>query len=54
MDADLDVSIMEDKLQDSLHYYDKTATDIISHRIKISSTLARRPRTGSKIMGLVL
>jgi hypothetical protein len=29
MDADLYVSIMEDELQDSLHYYGKTPADII-------------------------
>ena len=54
MDADLYVSIMEDELQKTLHYYGKTNTTLFSNRIMTSSTPARRPRTGSKTMELML
>ena len=51
MDANLYVSIMEDELQESLHYYNKTP---FFSRTMTLNTPAGRHRTGSKTMGLVL
>ena len=54
MDADLHVSIMEDGLQESLHYYNKTSQILFFSRTITLNTPAGRHRTGSKTMGLVL
>ena len=48
MDGDLYIKILEDDLQSSLAYYDKTPQGIIFQQVMIPNTLARRPKIGSK------
>ena len=50
MDGDLYIKILEDDLQSSLPFYDKTPKASSSSSIMISNTLAGRPKIGFKTM----
>ena len=52
MDADLYVSIIEDKLQESLHYYDKTPTDIIFQQNNDPKHTSRKAQNWFKDNGI--
>ena len=52
MDADLYVSIIEDELQESLHYYNKTPTDIIFQHDNDPKHTSRRAQNWFKDNGI--
>ena len=54
MEGDLYVQILDEELQESIKFYNKTKDDIIFQQDNDPSTLAKRPNNGFKIMNIKL